>query len=329
MGFFDFFSGNTSIDTKAGDDMYKAFVDGQNLTHAVIRRAVHNLADGQQLSVNNATEDEKAGWLLFVTLTFEFIKTHHEQKDQVIFPLARKAAYNPSLLVAQQAEHKQFDGAMAWWYKSMKNGFVAPEQLTDAMVAQTKQVFQNLQKTFATTLAAEEALLTAEFWRFSKNVTEADLVRCNTECHRVMNNHMKKKGASIVFTLMNITKEEQKYYEARVPYPVRKWFFPSYASSVAKAIPFCAYPRFGGRWLPATHESHKRFAVNGEPKWDGNIHPSWFNTHHAPVVSALSSVLGPQFVSMPIASAQGGSVMLPVMYNSFGTIQQPVTVKAT
>jgi hypothetical protein len=37
MGFFDFFSGNTSIDTKAGDDMYKV-TPQQNSALQVLER---------------------------------------------------------------------------------------------------------------------------------------------------------------------------------------------------------------------------------------------------------------------------------------------------
>jgi hypothetical protein len=76
-----------------------------------------------------------------------------------------------------------------------------------------------------------------------------------------------KKGSALAFFVMNLNDEEKKFFDERVPYPVRKWFFPTSCEEIKHALPFCAFPRYEGPWLPATADGHKHFGANKGARW--------------------------------------------------------------
>ena len=75
---------------------------------------------------------------------------------------------------------------------------------------------------------------------------------------------------------LHLPTQEKKFFDERVPYPVRTLFFPQFCAVIAKAIPFCAYPRYGGTWLSATLVGSTGFGATTGPRWSGQVEPSWF-----------------------------------------------------
>ena len=52
-----------------------------------------------------------------------------------------------------------------------------------------------------------------------------------------------KKGSALAFFVMNLNDEEKRFFDERVPYPVRKWLFPAYCAGIAQAQPFNLNPK--------------------------------------------------------------------------------------
>ena len=164
----------------------QAFAHGQSATHTVIRRTINSLADGPALQVNAATDEEKAGWMQYVTLTLEFLQVHHNQEDCFVFPQARHVSNNHLLLAGEENEHTIVDDLIKWWHAVRQS--VSAVWLTQVLVAETTRRFAALQKVMCATgghLEREEQVLTADFWRTS-SMTEWELRGLNDDMHRII-----------------------------------------------------------------------------------------------------------------------------------------------
>ncbi|KAJ1491847.1 hypothetical protein T484DRAFT_1773273 [Baffinella frigidus] len=326
MGVLSFMMGVPTIKAIAGRDFYEvgcpAFNHGQSATHTVIRRTINSLADGPALQVKGATDEEKDGWMQYVTLTLEFLQVHHNQEDRFVFPQARRVSNNHNLLTGEENEHKIVDDIIKWWHAVCQTVGEGAARLTQAVVVEATKKFAALQKVMCARgghLEREERLLTADFWRESA-MTELELRDLNTDMHRII-------GPALAFFVMNLSDEEKKFFDERVPYPVRKWVFPTYCEEIKKALPFCAFPRYE---VPASPDGHNKFG------WLMHVRPSWFATHAPKSSSSLHRVMAPSMMphgattmpqpmqTMPGYHAQMPGYMPPPMMQS---VQMPTTFK--
>eukprot|EP01083_Nonionella_stella_P123352 371674_1 len=254
-------------------DYHETFIFGQDLTHRALRRSVRAIIDFS--GGNGVVIDEtRADFLRYVQLFCAFLQVHHQQEDRFIFPKARSLSGDDSLLKQQNSEHQTLAALLERLVELAKverngdsepklNGESEPkdeaEQKDDSdgnsekLMREICSVAQEMETLLTGHLAVEEKILTADFFR--DHCTEKDTKALSEQIHGGIIDEFMDRGASLVYFVYHLTESEQVFFDERIPWFVKSFFFPRYAlrNNISATV-----------WKFAPHA---HFNASGSPCW--------------------------------------------------------------
>ena len=257
--FKTFNMGNYLRTFRQKDSFYADYITGFHVVHRNIERSFQRIENIFSIddSSNKILAIEDKGFRRYISLCIQFLSLHHQQEDKFIFPEFGNISHEFKNEVEGKlhADHEKIEVLLKEGINILKaqskddNGDVTCGNTVIERSNRLKDISSQIQLMMPKHLGTEEKYITENFLRENLNLSEVydlhyathDMI--DTDNDIVDGDERMNRKTSLVFLLYHLTEEERCFFDDRLPFFLKWWMFPRWASyegpEVFMHAPYC------------------------------------------------------------------------------------------